>query len=107
MTNNQRLDPLPIYHTQHQTMSDMSDNNQIITLESDIKINSFINNKGPGNGHHKFVVKIRDLLEGMSHEVQDFILRECDNESTSDAFKREVRKTISQILDSYVSKLVD
>ena len=77
-----------------------------ISLPSDIKINSYIN-KEPGTGHHKFIVKIRDLLEGMSHEVQDFIFRECDNESTSDAFKREVRKTISQILESYIAKLVD
>jgi len=85
----------------------MTDTNHPITIESDIKINSFINNKEPGTGHHKFIVKIRDLLEGMSHDVQDFIFRECDNESTSDAFKREVRKTLGQILDSYVSKLVD
>lgn len=106
MTTNQRLDPLPIYQTLN--MSDNTEDTHIITLESDIKINSFINNKEPGNGHHhKFVVKIRDLLEGMSHEAQDFIFHECDNEGTSDAFKREVRKTIGQILDSYISKLVD
>lgn len=77
-----------------------------ITIPSDIKINSFIN-KESGTGHHKFIVKIRDLLEAMSHEVQDFIFRECDNESTSDVFKREVRKTISQILESYIAKLAD
>jgi nucleoside-triphosphatase THEP1 len=81
----------------------MSDIDQI-TIDSDIKINSFIN-KEPGTGHHKFIVKIRDLLEGMSHEVQDFIFRECDNESVSEVFKREVRKTMSQILESYISKL--
>jgi len=77
-----------------------------ITLPTDVQIHSFIN-KEPGTGHHKFIVKIRDLLEGMSHEVQDFILRECDNESVSEVFKREVRKTMSQILESYISKLVD
>ncbi len=61
----------------------------------------------PGTGHHKFIVKLRHLLEGMTYDVQDYIFRECDNESTSDAFKREVRKTMSQILETYISKLVD
>jgi hypothetical protein len=84
----------------------MTDTDNKITLESDIQIKSFIN-KEPGTGHHKFIVKLRDLLEGMTHEVQDYIFRECDNESTSEAFKREVRKTMGQILETYISKLVD
>ena len=84
----------------------MEDIDNKITIESDIKINSFIN-KEPGMGHHKFIVKLRDLLEGMTHEVQAYIFRECDNESASEAFKREVRKTMSQILDTYITKLVD
>ena len=84
----------------------MEDIDNQITIESDIQINSFIN-KEPGTGHHKFIVKLRDLLEGMTHEVQDYIFRECDNESTSEAFKREVRKTMGQILETYISKLVD
>jgi hypothetical protein len=84
----------------------MSETDNQITLDSDIQIKSFIN-KEPGTGHHKFIVKLRDLLEGVTHEVQDYIFRECDNESTSEAFKREVRKTLGQILETYISKLVD
>lgn len=76
-----------------------------ITLPTELVFNSFINNITNQHGHHKFIVKIRDLLEGLSHDVQYYILHECDNESASDAFKKEARKTIGLILESYVNKL--
>jgi hypothetical protein len=84
----------------------MTDQDNQINLDSDIQINSFINRE-PGTGHHKFIVKLRDLLEGITYDVQGYIFRECDNESVSEAFKREVRKTMNQILETYISKLVD
>ncbi len=71
-----------------------------VNIPANLTIYEFTN---PTN--HKYNVKLRDLLEGLTLSVQDYIFNECDNDGASDEFRKEVRQTLSAILSNYTKSI--
>jgi hypothetical protein len=71
-----------------------------VNIPANLAVYEFTN---PTN--HKYNVKLRDLLEGLTHSVQEYIFNDCDNDGASEEFRREVRQTLGTILGNYTATI--
>jgi len=51
----------------------------------------------------KFNVKLRDVLDTLTFSIQDYIIYNLDNESTSDQYKSKLRTGLSKIRDDFIA----
>jgi hypothetical protein len=50
----------------------------------------------------KFNVKLRDVLDTLTFSIQDYIIYNLDNESTSDQYKGRLRTGLAKIRDDFI-----
>lgn len=60
----------------------------------------------PTPQENKFSVKMRNVLDGLTFAVQDYIIHNLDNEATSQAYKTRLQTGLGKIREDFISSRI-